>query len=323
MGQNMVGWCSVSVLNTNGAGLSGYSVTLRHAEALQPDTGNYGAFGPAKANIYVANLTGAAQTETYILSSDTNQLFQPHFTYHAFRYVEIVAPQAVAAALSLSSLAGCVIRSSVPATGQIWCSDTNSCSYVTNLLSKLMTNASRVIGGNLEGIFSSCGGRNEREGYLYDEHITSQTACYDFDVAAFFTKTIRDIRLSQDSRQGGPYSGSYPILAPYVNYLEPPYSDPGCQSGGLVFPWRLYQNYADTRMVAEHYASAQGWFGYLAHNCTNTDGSWKTTIWNTIQPQVDDWQEGDHFGGFGGTPAPSDWYIKPNNQNPSASTGYF
>jgi len=43
MGQNMVGWCSVSVLNTNGAGLSGYSVTLRHAEALQPDTGNYGA----------------------------------------------------------------------------------------------------------------------------------------------------------------------------------------------------------------------------------------------------------------------------------------
>src|SRR5439155_11832049 len=95
---------------------------------------------------------------------------------------------------------------------------------------------------------------------------------------------------------------------PLLALGNPSYSDPGCQIGGIVFPWRLYQNYADIRMLSEHYDSASKWFGYLAHNCTNTSGAWLTTFWGTSTVNVGDWTCGSWMND-----PPSGWTVAPSH----------
>jgi alpha-L-rhamnosidase len=267
MGQNIVGWCSLSVVNTNGTASAGEKVILRHAEALKLDAGNYGAFGPNQADIFTDNLWEATQTDTNIIGAATNQQFHPHFTYHGFRYVEVSAPPAIVSQLTTNSIVGCVIHSKVPFTGAFSCYDTNFANpavdrlLTNNPVSRLMTNALWGIRGNLQGVFTACTQRGEREGYMYDEHIISQTACFDVDMAAFLTKWIPDMRDAQAYRG----DGGFTTIAPFDNLNLTPIkdTDPGAQAAGVIFPWRMYQNYGDTRVLTEQYRAATNWVSYM------------------------------------------------------------
>src|SRR5699024_3884739 len=73
MGQNMVGWVQIKIPE----GVKGDTVTMRFAERLKPDS-----------TLYTANLRSAEQTDHYIMK-DGEQQWEPHFTYHGFRYVEV------------------------------------------------------------------------------------------------------------------------------------------------------------------------------------------------------------------------------------------
>ena len=73
MGQNMVGWCRLKV-----SGPAGTKVKLRHAETLNPD-----------GTLYLANIRGAKVTDIYTLKGDGTEIWEPRFTYHGFRFVEV------------------------------------------------------------------------------------------------------------------------------------------------------------------------------------------------------------------------------------------
>ena len=73
LGQNMVGWCRLKV-----SGAAGTTVSLRCAETLKPD-----------GMLYLANLRGARVTDTYNLRGGGLETYEPRFTYHGFRYVEV------------------------------------------------------------------------------------------------------------------------------------------------------------------------------------------------------------------------------------------
>jgi alpha-L-rhamnosidase len=300
-GELISGVCSLT-LKTGGTN-AGAQVTLEQAEVLELGTDNSSPNGPSTSDIYTVNLNGSSQLETDILNGDLVQTFRPHFTYHAFRFVRVTAPAALAGELTTSALVAIATHSAVPATGAFVCYDTNfantnvTAMLTNNPVSRLMTNISRTIVNNLQGVFTSCGGRNEREGYFYDEHIVSQTACFDVDLAAFLTKWIRDMRDAQLA------SGQYSIYAPdAVLYWPPDFADPGAEAGGLIFPWRLYQNYADTRMLREHYASASNWLRYASNQFPDY-------IWHRVdsgghgQYNIIDWMHAEWFSLFGDHPA--------------------
>ena len=73
MGQNLVGWCRLHV-----AGPAGATVRLRHAETLQPN-----------GMLDTRNLGIALSTDFYTLKGGGREVYQPRFTYHGFRYVEL------------------------------------------------------------------------------------------------------------------------------------------------------------------------------------------------------------------------------------------
>ncbi len=300
MGQNMVGWCILSLSNlTNTAGST---VSLRHAEVLQLDPLTHTP--PPHTNIYRGNLSDSAghayQIETYILNTNADQLLQPHFTYHGFRYVEVAAPSSITANLSTNSLLGCVIHSKVQFAGSLACYGNDPVNtnanwvFASDLINKLLSNAFWSLRGNLQGAFTACTQRNEREGYLYDEHLFSQTACFYADMGAFLTKWIRDFRDDQAD------TGAYPVYAPLDNnpLIYGGYGDPASQAGGLVLPWRMYENYGDTRILSEHYSSATNWIRYLTNFCAVPYGSWQTAVWDNDYraASIGDWQCGDMMG---------------------------
>jgi alpha-L-rhamnosidase len=73
MGQNMVGRALLKV-----SGITGTKVRLRFGEMLNKD-----------GSLYTENLRTAAQTDIYILKGETAEYYEPSFTFHGFRYIEL------------------------------------------------------------------------------------------------------------------------------------------------------------------------------------------------------------------------------------------
>ena len=69
----MVGWARLHV-----SGKAGTKVQIRFGEVLKPN-----------GELYTENLRTAEATDTYILRGKGSESFEPHFTFHGFRYVEL------------------------------------------------------------------------------------------------------------------------------------------------------------------------------------------------------------------------------------------
>lgn len=262
MGQNMAGWCSLSLTNANPTNTQ---VVLRHCERLKLDSNKRQLRG---ANVDAGTLVtvgwAADQTETYyILNTNIAQTFKPHFTYHSFRFVEVDAPADIV--LGTNSLTGYVIRSSLPITGSFTSSHKD--------VNQLMTNIMWTLKANVYGIYTLCADRSERYGWFADTDIFSQTACYLMDMSGLYYKTMRDIRDDQwkeTYNQGFYYYGAYAIQNPLVGKGV---GNISTETGGVMRPWQLYQNYADIRALTEHYLSASNWVSWLSNVWPN--GVWK------------------------------------------------
>ncbi len=239
MGQNMVGWIRLQV-----TGAAGSAVRLRHGEVLNPD-----------GTLYRTNLRmpadggplGARQEDTFILAGEGKEVFEPRFTYHGFRYVELTG---LSQKPSPDTIRGRVVASAAPTTGTFACSNP--------LLAKLMHAIVWTQRGNMHGMPTDCPQRDERLGWMGDAQAFSQTACFTMDMAAFFTKWIRDIRDDQAP------DGRFPDFAPHPFDPATRFSGAPCWAdAGVIVPWRMFVNYGDECILAEHFEAVTGWIEYV------------------------------------------------------------
>jgi len=262
LGQNMVGWCRLKV-----HGPAGTTVTLRHAEMLNDD-----------GTIYTANLRGAKQTDRYVKRTDGEEIYEPHFTYHGFRYVELTGtyykPWRYMPPYkpSISDVLGRVFHSASPDAGRFQCSN--------DQINKIMHMIVWVQRGNMHGIPTDCPQRDERAGWMGDIQVFSQTAIFNMDMAGFFGKWVRDVRDSQAD------DGRYPNFAP-MDHNRWRGGTPAWADAGTVVPWRMYQNYGDTRMLEEHYESARRWVDSI--HSKNPNLLWE----HDLGDKFNDWLNGD------------------------------
>jgi alpha-L-rhamnosidase len=229
-GQNLPG-----VIRLHGRGTAGTEVTVRHGEMLD-DSGR----------LYTANLRSAAQTDRFILSGN-DDVFEPRFTYHGLRYAEITG---LPSRPTEGDLIARVLHSDPPGAGIFECSDP--------MLNRLMSNIRWTQYANMMSVPTDCPQRDERLGWMGDAHIFAQTAIYNLDMAGFLAKWCRDIRDAQGA--DGRYSDFSPNPVLSTGKFT---SVPGWGDAGVTAPWRLYENYRDTRVLAEHYDSARRWIEYI------------------------------------------------------------
>ena len=170
MGQNMVGWIRLKV-----QGKSGDKVTVKFAEVLDK-----------AGNFYIDNLRSAKSTDNFILKGSGEEVFEPHFTFHGFRFVKI---EGLSSQPSTDQVTGIVIHSDMAPTGSFSCSDP--------MINQLQHNIQWGQKGNFLDVPTDCPQRDERLGWTGDAQVFSMTAAFNFNVAPFYTKWMRDVAADQ------------------------------------------------------------------------------------------------------------------------------
>src|SRR5439155_25386015 len=127
----------------------------------------------------------------YASTGGDPEICEPRFTYHGFRYVEVVGLHEKP---DLDLLTARVIRSSAPETSAFSCSNP--------MLNKLWNNILWTQRDNMPSVPTDCPQRDERMGWTGDILAFGQTAGFNMDMAAFFTKWLQDLRddLADDGR---------------------------------------------------------------------------------------------------------------------------
>jgi alpha-L-rhamnosidase len=237
MGQNMVGFVRIKV-----SAPAGSKLTLRHAEMLNPD-----------GTIYTRNLRGAPSVDTYICKGGGMETWQPRFTFHGFRYVELTGlPQPPTA----GTVTGIVVGTDIPRTGEFSCSNP--------AVNQLQSNIQWGMRGNYLSVPTDCPQRDERMGWMGDAEVFIPTATYNGDVAAFFTKWLVDVDDAQTP------DGAFRDVSPSpIGRGGGRQGTPAWGDAGVICPYTIYLMYGDKRILAQHLPAMTRWVDWCQAHSTN------------------------------------------------------
>ncbi len=222
MGQNFAGWARIRA-----TGPRGTRISLRHSELLGKD-GLLDTFTNRRAK---AN-------DVFTLAGNGTETYEPRFTYHGFRFVEISGYPGRPAP---DDVTGCVVHADVPPAGSFTCSDPLLCRVYSNCVWSMRS--------NLMSIPTDCCMRDERTPCQMDSLAYEDAALCVFDMNRYYAKWLGDIA-------GGRGNPDW--------------------NGDMVFlPWRLYRHDGDLRILEKHYADMRAFAEYLNAKTPNhlyTDG---------------------------------------------------
>ena len=237
-GQNMAGVERIRV-----EGPAGADVQVRVGEDVNPD-----------GTLYTENLRTAKATDHFILAGKGVEEFQPRFTFHGFRYIEI---SGIASAPSKENIEAVVLHTAVPFTTEL---KTGS-----SMLNQLWSNILWGQRSNFVGVPTDCPQRDERLGWTGDAEVFWRAASYNADLAAFSRKFAGDLRGTQD---GTPYYG---IIAPGAAKSSQS-SGAGWSDAGVIVPWTSWLQSGDTRIIEQNWDAMEKYVNAIEK--ANPDGLW-------------------------------------------------
>ncbi|HEV2494089.1 MAG TPA: family 78 glycoside hydrolase catalytic domain [Terriglobia bacterium] len=234
MGQNMSGW-----VRLRARGPAGTRVQVRFAEVIHPD-----------GMINTDSIRAAKSRDIYILRGGRRETYQPHFTYHGFRYVELTGYPGTP---DLDTLRARVVHTAVEPVGGF-----SSSNQVLDQIQKLIVWSQLT---NLFSIPTDCDQRDERQGWMGDAQVTGEEAILNFDMAAFYTNFIRDIHDEQGE------DGTVTDTVPHRFGSRP--ADP---AWGTAYPqliWYMWKYYGDKRVLEENYDGVKRYVEFLRRRAQN------------------------------------------------------
>jgi alpha-L-rhamnosidase len=228
-GQNLVGWLRLTV-----DGPAGTNITMVHAEVME------------NGEVSTRPLRSAKATDVLTLSGEGTIVWEPRFTYHGFRYVQIEGwPAGVP--MDSSSIKAVVVHSDLERTGYFECSHP--------LLTRFEENVLWSMKGNFMSVPTDCPQRDERLGWTGDIHAFGPTANFLYDTSGLLRSWHRD--LWADQQVGD--TMIVPFVVPWVPAIGPPQASAVWGDVAVGGPWNLYRFFGDDEMLSEQYESAQAW----------------------------------------------------------------
>ncbi|OPA76887.1 alpha-L-rhamnosidase [Paenibacillus selenitireducens] len=257
MGQNMVGWVRFRVQAE-----AGTVIRLQHAEVLDRE-----------GNFYIGNLRAAKQMITYTCKGEGEEVYEPCFSFQGFRYVKV---EGISLRDDEDRFLGCVIHTDMEKTGSFHCSNP--------LLNQLQHNIVWGQKGNFLDVPTDCPQRDERLGWTGDAQVFIRTAAFNYQVAPFFSKWLKDLAVDQAE------DGGVPHVVPGIHSVG--YNSSAWGDAAVICPWAIYENYGDVRVLEQQYPSMKAWVEYI-----RAQGEHEY-LWDT----------GDHFGDWLALDAEEDSY---------------
>jgi len=235
LGQNMVGIPKIKIPVEKDQ-----TVTIRFAEMLQTN-----------GVPYTANYRSAKSTDTYTAAKTGTIEWQPTFTFHGFRYVELSGLPKDAKP-EKDWVTGLVLHSDLKRIGSFESSHAK--------LNQLRSNIVWGQRGNFLEIPTDCPQRDERLGWTGDAQAFGPTAMFNYDCHAFFKSWLGSMRDDQFK------DGRIPHVIP--NVLGNGQGDsPGWMDAATFIPWDLYVRTGDTEVLAENFQMMEKLVGsYRAHS---------------------------------------------------------
>ncbi|MGB2633726.1 MAG: family 78 glycoside hydrolase catalytic domain [Candidatus Acidiferrum sp.] len=222
-GQNLSG-----VARIHAEGPAGTDIKLRFAEVLNPD-----------GTLYVDNLRTAKATDHFILAGKGREDFQPAFTYHGFRYVEV---SGLPHKPRLNQVQAVVFHTGAPFTATLKTSNA--------MLNQLWSNILWGQRSNFIGVPTDCPQRDERLGWTGDAQVFWRTATYNMDLTTFSRKFGADLRGTQVG------TAIYGIFAPGTLSENPGYAT-GWSDAGVIIPWTSWVQTGDKHVIEENWAGME------------------------------------------------------------------
>ncbi|WP_140485524.1 glycoside hydrolase family 78 protein [Flavobacterium sp. GSA192] len=236
MGQNMVGWLQLKV-----KGKSGDKITMKFAESLQAD-----------GSLYIANLRDAKTTDVYTLKGEGEEIWEPRFIFHGFRFVEI---SGFLTKPTLDNFIGKVVYDDMKTTGAFESSDAT--------MNQIFKNAWWGISGNYKGMPIDCPQRNERQPWLGDRTTGAYGESFLFNNQTLYAKWLDDIKYSQTQ------DGGLPDVAPaFWRYYGDNVTWPGTY---ITVADMLYHQFGDAEVIKKQYPSMKKWMLYMEENYLQND----------------------------------------------------
>ena len=242
MGVNFTGTYKIKL-----SGEKGDTITFRFGERIDKD-GNLNPMTTVAGQIKRKGVGGpgapdiAWQTDSYIIGDDAAAWFTPEFTYHTYRYMEIIGLDEKPL---ISDVKGLFFHTNV--------SNKNSFNCSSKLLNSIQQATERTFLANLISVQSDCPAR-EKFGYGGDLNATSESFIYNFDMQAFYRKTIYDwVDAMKDS--------TFVDTAPFTG-IE--YCGISWESAFLTTQYYLYLYYDDTEIISEFYELNKRWMDKAA-----------------------------------------------------------
>ena len=228
-GQNLVGHVRLRV-----SGEAGTELVLRHAEVLE-----HGELGTRPLRV-------ARQTDRYVLRGGREEIWEPEYTIHGFRYVEV---SGWPGDLDPEAFTAVVIHSDLARTGTFECSD--------SMLNQLHSNVVWGMRGNFVDVPTDCPQRNERLGWTGDFQIFAATASFLYRIPGFTASWLKDLAAEQGT------DGPPPLVVPEVTFDKPPFPvRPVMAAWGdaaVLVPWVLYQRTGDLEFLRRQLPGMTAW----------------------------------------------------------------
>ena len=231
-GQNLTGRMKVRL-----KGHPGRLYTFRFGEMLNPD-----------GTLYNLNYRSAKSTDYYTCRGPATEYeeWEPRFTFHGFRYLQINGFQYSGAKLSDIEVKAVVLHSELETTGAFECGKAK--------VNQLYHNVCWSQRDNFLEIPTDCPQRDERLGWTGDADVFAGAAVFNMNVEMFFRKWLRDLR--EDQRDDGAVSSIVPNLFTY-GFGAAVWAD-----SAVRCPWIVYLHYGDPATLAECYDSMKKWVDY-------------------------------------------------------------
>ncbi|MCW5942175.1 MAG: family 78 glycoside hydrolase catalytic domain [Fimbriimonadaceae bacterium] len=214
----------------------GTTVRLRHAEMLEKD-----------GTLYTANLRSARATDEYVCAGTGDETFEPRFTFHGFRYLEVTG---LVEPPSCDDVTGVVLHTDLEKSGSFSCS--------SELVNRLQGCIEWGLRSNFLEVPTDCPQRDERLGWTGDAQVFVSTACLNRDVEAFFEKWMTDMRDAQED-------GAFPHFAPTLDRNWN--ASAAWADAGVIVPWTIYERYGDRRILEDNLDAMAAWVDWQTRHC--------------------------------------------------------
>jgi alpha-L-rhamnosidase len=267
-GVNLTGWAHLEA-----SGTPGQLIRMEYNEVLRPD-------GTVNMQHSHGHTHGRFNTDELILDAHGKGVFEGHFTYHGFRYVQVTG---LGGRPSADSIVARGVHTDWQQAGDFTTSDTRMSTLQSAVVRTLNNTAHSMPGEEAT---------REKMGWTQDGQNVMESAIYNFDAAPVYWKYLNDMIDAQES------NGHVPPIVPTNGWglttdgKPHRYSDPWW-GGTLPFvAWKLYEYYGDERALESAYEPMKRWVAYMRGTAADNLVDWK----------LGDWQEAGKNGTSKRTP---------------------